>query len=130
MSRSGLPPGGTHRTSLRRRLFTGTRVTAASRAGMAELSATLYTIRQPNEIQIRLNGRPIHVCLFSGSGFGGTDIEGLPVELHKGLNRLDIQSRMSPLVPASDTRKLAVAVTSLRLASSPGEARAVGELLC
>ena len=102
----------------------------ASRAGVAELSATLYTIRQPNEIEILLNGRPLHVCQFSGSGFGGTDIEGLPVELHEGLNRLDIQSRMSPLVPANDTRKLAVAVTSLRIASGPGEARADEKRAC
>jgi glycosyltransferase involved in cell wall biosynthesis len=102
----------------------------ASRAGVAELSATLYTIRQPNEIEILLNGRPLHVCLFSGSGFGSTDIEGLPVELHEGLNRLDIHSQMSSLVPASDTRKLAVAVTSLRLASGPSEARADGKRAC
>jgi hypothetical protein len=102
----------------------------ASQMVTAELSATLYTIQQPNEIEIRLNGCPIHVCSFSGKGFGSTDLEGLPVQFLEGRNRLDIQSRMPPLVPASDTRELAVAVTSLRLVSGPGEACVVGRRAC
>ncbi len=102
----------------------------ASRAGVAELSATLCTIQQPNEVEIRLNGRPIHVCSFCGNGFGSTDIEGLPVQLREGLNRLDIHSSKAALVPASDTRKLAVAVISLRLTPGPSEARADGKSAC
>lgn len=98
------------------------RVFAAQATG-GVLSGELYSIQQPNTVEIYVNGRTSAVLKLEASVFA--PFEPVTVVLRAGENMLELVSHNPPVTQAHDKRPLAFAVKNLRLTLNSGQVYAL-----
>jgi hypothetical protein len=90
----------------------------AAQALAAELEASVYSLRYPNRVELRVNGEP--KALLAVPSPGPPQLLWTPVELRQGDNTLEFLSANPPAQLPQDSRWMAIAVRDLAFRTSGG----------